>query len=150
FEPGKDIVEEETKRGKGQRTKVREIDPIRNPSEALLSAALNRLAKGSPRQAPPNLGAQLAQDFRRHHVRRRRKMAAVISIVACLVLGTTIFVTLRLSMEDAAPPHVGKAPVPAVVPTQNPPAPDTAPKSASVQPAPSQRRARANTSAAGQ
>src|SRR5262249_33599758 len=83
-------------------------------------------------------------------VRRRRKMAAVISIVACLFLATTIFLTLRLSMEDAAPPHVVKAPVPAVAPTQNPPAPATGAKSASVQPRRSPRPARANTSAAGQ
>ena len=122
LEPGAHTVEEEIERREGQRAKVRDIDPIRNPSEALLSAALNRLAKGSARQAPASVGAQLVQEFRRDHVHRRRTRKAVIALVACLVLATATLLTLKLSVDDAQPAMV-KQPLPAVAPnasTANP------------------------------
>jgi len=66
---------------------MREVDPIRNPSEALLSAALHRLASGSPQNAPAELGANLAREFRRRHQRRRRARTAVVTaLAACLAL----------------------------------------------------------------
>jgi hypothetical protein len=151
-EPGTGPVEEETEHAESQRAKVREIDPIRNPSDALLSAALNRLAKGSARQAPASVGARLAQEFHRHHVRRRRTRTAVISIAACLTLATAVAVTLMLWVDNA-PPSIVKQPVPAVVPSLNPPTPDTAGKSTPVQDrksTPSLRSARAATSSSGQ
>lgn len=65
---------------------MREIDPIRNPSEALLSSALNRLASGSPKGAPDETGGNLLQEFRQHHRRRRQKRTAILcSTAACLI-----------------------------------------------------------------
>jgi hypothetical protein len=94
---------------------VRDIDPIRNPSEALLSAALNRLAKGSARQAPASVGARLALEFRRHHQRRRRtKAAVVLSIAACLALAITLLLTLKQPAQNA--PSVAREPAPSVAP----------------------------------
>jgi hypothetical protein len=96
---------------------VRDIDPIRNPSEALLSAALNRLAKGSARQAPASLGQQLAQEFRRHHQRRRRTRAVVVlSVAACLALAVALLLTLQPSAPTA--PSVARQPAPTVAPEQ--------------------------------
>jgi hypothetical protein len=110
---------------------MREVDPIRNPSEALLSAALHRLAKGSAQGAPADVGARLAQEFRRHHARRRRvRSALVISLVASLVLATALFLSLRPVRQNA--PAIAHDPAPAVaVPsaakaTQNVPAPEQA------------------------
>jgi len=94
---------------------VRDIDPIRNPSEALLSAALNRLAKGSARQAPANVGAQLALEFRRHHRRRRRARAAVVlSLAACLVLAIALLVTLQGPPRST--PDIAREPAPVAAP----------------------------------
>jgi hypothetical protein len=94
---------------------MRDIDPIRNPSEALLSAALNRLAKGSARQAPASVGAQLALEFRRHHQRRRRARAVVmLSLAACLILAITLLLTLQQPAQNA--PSLVREPVPAVTP----------------------------------
>lgn len=65
---------------------MREIDPIREPSEALLSSALRRLAKAEERNAPPELGASLLVKFRHHHRRRRQiRLAVVSAFVACLL-----------------------------------------------------------------
>ncbi|HYX52988.1 MAG TPA: hypothetical protein VE783_06025 [Candidatus Limnocylindrales bacterium] len=65
---------------------MREIDPIRNPSEALLSSALNRLATGSPKSAPEVVSGNLVREFRQHHrLRRQKRMAIIGSIAACLV-----------------------------------------------------------------
>lgn len=94
---------------------MRDIDPIRNPSEALLSAALNRLAKGSARQAPASLGARLALEFRRHHQRRRRARAVVVlSLAACVVLAITLL--LRLQPPAQSAPSVAREPVPVGAP----------------------------------
>lgn len=67
---------------------MREIDPLREPSEALLSAALHRLATGSRRTAPEELRESLARSFRQHHARRRRlRIAGWSALAVCLVLG---------------------------------------------------------------
>jgi hypothetical protein len=96
---------------------MRDIDPIRNPSEALLSAALNRLAKGSARQAPASVGARLALDFRHRHQRRRRTRAFVaFSLAACLALAITLLLTLKQPAQNA--PSLVKEPAPAVAPDE--------------------------------
>lgn len=71
---------------------MREIDPIREPSEALLSSALHRLAAGSDRRAPANVGASLAHAFRQRHRRRRRaRVAVALAMAASLILAVLIF-----------------------------------------------------------
>ncbi|MGH9570671.1 MAG: hypothetical protein ACRD4F_13575, partial [Candidatus Angelobacter sp.] len=71
---------------------MREIDPIRKPAEALLSAALHRLASSAPRSAPEELGTALAMEFRRHHQRRRaRNVGAVVLLAACFVLASVLW-----------------------------------------------------------
>jgi hypothetical protein len=129
---------------------MRDIDPIRNPSEALLSAALNRLAKGSARQAPASVGAQLALEFRRRHQRRRRARAVVmLSVAACLILAITLLLTLQQPAQNE--PSIAREPAPVVAPnpvqqsstvehraTQEPRSPD------------GQRSARVAASSAGQ
>jgi hypothetical protein len=95
---------------------VREIDPIRNPSEALLSAALHRLATGSAQNAPAEVGARLAQEFRRHHVRRRRaRMAMVVSLAASMTLAAALLLSLKPVRQSA--PTVAHEPAPVVAPT---------------------------------
>ena len=102
---------------------MRDIDPIRNPSEALLSAALNRLAKGSARQAPASVGIRLEQEFRRYRQRRRMvKGAVVFSLAACLALVIAFLLTLRQPAQNA--PSMVRQPAPAVVPG---PAPQDSP-----------------------
>jgi hypothetical protein len=110
---------------------MREIDPIRNPSEALLSAALHRLAKGSAQGAPADVGARLAQEFRRHHARRRRaRSALVVSLAASFVLAVALFLSLRPVRQNT--PAVAHDPAPAVAitsaakATQNVPVPEQA------------------------
>jgi hypothetical protein len=129
---------------------MRDIDPIRNPSEALLSAALNRLAKGSARQVPANVGAQLALEFRRHHQRRRRARAAVaFSLAACLAVAITLLLTLQRSPQNA--PRIAREPAPAIAPDpprQTTPA-ERGPAQERRSPA-GQRSARATASSAGQ
>jgi type IV pilus biogenesis protein CpaD/CtpE len=95
---------------------VREIDPIRNPSEALLSAALHRLATGSAQNAPADVGARLAQEFRRHHLRRRRaRTALVVSLVASLALAAALLLSLKPVKQNA--PTVAHEPAQVVVPS---------------------------------
>lgn len=66
---------------------MREIDPIREPSEALLSSALHRLASAVEHNAPAALQASLLGEFRRHHRRRRQKrFLGVASVAVCLLL----------------------------------------------------------------
>lgn len=83
---------------------MREIDPIRNPSDALLSAALHRLTSGSPQNAPAELGASLAREFRRRHARRRQARIAIIaSMAACLVLVAALLMSQRHADRKTAP-----------------------------------------------
>jgi hypothetical protein len=65
---------------------MREIDPVREPSEALLSSALHRLASATERNAPEALQASLLGQFRRHHRRRRQKRFLAASVVVFLLL----------------------------------------------------------------
>ena len=82
---------------------MREIDPIRKPSEALLSGALRRLAAGSPQKAPAEVGDGLMEAFRSHHRRRRRVRAlGMIGIAASIALA----VALLLGRGPAAPKQV--------------------------------------------
>jgi hypothetical protein len=75
---------------------MREIDPIREPAEALLSSALHRLAKTGERNAPPELGASLTAAFRQHHKRRRRaRIAMTGAIAASLLLITVVLASLH-------------------------------------------------------
>lgn len=70
---------------------MREIDPIREPSEALLSSALHRLASAAERNAPTALQASLVGEFRRHHRRRRQKrFLGAASVTLCLLLFATM------------------------------------------------------------
>jgi hypothetical protein len=110
---------------------VREIDPIRNPSEALLSAALHRLAKGSAQGAPTDVGARLEQEFRRQHARRRRlRSALTVSLVASLALAAALLLSLKPFRQNG--PVVAHPPAPAVATTsptqaeQNMPSPGQA------------------------
>jgi hypothetical protein len=83
---------------------MREVDPIRNPSDALLSAALHRLATGSPQDAPAELGAELAQAFRRHHRRRKQaRMAAITAMAACLALVAALLAMRKPAVHKATP-----------------------------------------------
>ena len=94
---------------------MRDIDPIRNPSDALLSAALNRLAKGSVRQAPASVGAQLALEFRRHHQRRRNARAVVVfSLAACVILAITLLLRLQHPAQNV--PSMVREEAPVVAP----------------------------------
>jgi hypothetical protein len=75
---------------------MREIDPIREPAEALLSSALHRLAKAGERNAPPELGSALAAEFRQHHRRRRIvRFAAAGAIAATLLLAALLVFSPR-------------------------------------------------------
>jgi hypothetical protein len=80
---------------------MREIDPIREPSEALLSSALHRLASTGERSAPPELGANLLEKFRYHHRRRRQVRFAVAAAVAACVLGLGIFAGMLRPVHTA-------------------------------------------------
>ncbi len=74
---------------------MREIDPIRNPSEALLSSALNRLASGSPKGAPDEIGGSLLREFRQHHRRRRQKRMALVGSIAACILAVAVLVVQK-------------------------------------------------------
>ena len=79
---------------------MREIDPIRKPSEALLSGALRRLATGSPQKAPAEVGDGLMEAFRSHHRRRRRiRVVGMLGVAASIALA----VALLLGRGPAAP-----------------------------------------------
>ncbi|MGE5325087.1 MAG: hypothetical protein ACM3SW_19625 [Actinomycetota bacterium] len=65
---------------------MREIDPIREPSEALLSAALRRLASAGDSKAPAEVERALLDRFHHHHRRRRdMRLIAATAIAACLI-----------------------------------------------------------------
>lgn len=80
---------------------MREIDPVREPSEALLSSALHRLATAGDRNAPPELGASLMERFRHHHRRRRQIRLAVAAAVAGCVLGLAAFAGMLRPVHTA-------------------------------------------------
>lgn len=99
---------------------MREIDPVRAPSEALLSSALHRLASGTERNAPEALQASLLGQFRRHHHRRRQKRFLAAASVAVLLLLVAGMLNLRApvpgnELATIPPPKLQKV---AEVPTQ--------------------------------
>lgn len=65
---------------------MREIDPMREPSEALLSSALHRLASGSPRNAPDGVAENLLHTFRSHQRQRRQVRMIVASAITAGLL----------------------------------------------------------------
>ncbi len=86
---------------------MREIDPLREPSEALLSAALHRLAKGSPRSAPKHLGANLVGSFRQHHARRRRaRIAGWSALAACMIVAAILAVKFVGGRGNSVTPNI--------------------------------------------
>jgi hypothetical protein len=96
---------------------MREIDPLREPSEALLSAALHRLATGSRRSAPEELVANLARSFRQHHARRRRtRIAGWSALAVCLVLAGVPGVKFAGRHGNFAIPSIAVQPQPAPAP----------------------------------
>ena len=97
---------------------MREIDPLREPSEALLSAALHRLAKGSPGRAPEELGASLARSFRQHHARRRRvRVAGWAAIAACLTVAAVLAMKFTGRHGNPVTPNVAVQPQPVQAPS---------------------------------
>lgn len=57
-----------------------------SPQRDALSEALREMAAASP-EASPELGDRLSRAFARHHVRQRRKRAAIVfGLAACLVM----------------------------------------------------------------
>jgi hypothetical protein len=80
---------------------MREIDPIREPSEALLSSALHRLAKAEEGNAPPELGSSLLEKFRHHHRRRRQMRLAVVGALAACLLALVGIAGMRYKVRTA-------------------------------------------------
>jgi len=83
---------------------MREIDPIREPSEALLSSALHQLASAAERNAPAALQASLLGEFRRHHRRRRQRrfLAAASVSVSLLLLAATFKLSAPVGVNQRA------------------------------------------------
>lgn len=125
---------------------MREIDPIRKPSEALLSSALHRLAKAEERNAPPELGANLLEKFRHHHRRRRQIRSALAgALVACLLalVGiSSMRYKVRTAHQQIAAPVAEQAPAVAAT-TKTTEVPDPQPRQHQV-------RASSNTASPGQ
>lgn len=97
---------------------MREIDPLREPSETLLSAALHRLAKGSPSSAPEQLGANLARSFRQHHARRRRaRVAAWSALAACLIVAAVLGFKFAGGQAITIQPNIATQPQPVQAPS---------------------------------
>jgi hypothetical protein len=118
---------------------MREVDPIREPAETLLSSALHRLAGAAERNAPADLGKTLSATFRQHHRRRRRiRTARASAIIACLLLVAVLFTNLphdgaRVAQKPAgengaASKAIGEVShASAAAPPQNQPAPAARP-----------------------
>jgi hypothetical protein len=77
-----------------------------NQTERRLSNALRRLGALAPDGAPPALGDILKDEFRRHHVHRKRKRAARISLLAaCLVASVVLSIILRPRSSNTGAAH---------------------------------------------
>src|SRR6266700_2726702 len=67
-----------------------------NESEKELTGALRGLREKGPQGAPRALGEMLQSEFQRHHARRRKRRAAVMSLIAaCAILPVGISKYLR-------------------------------------------------------
>jgi len=87
---------------------MREIDPMNEPSEALLSAALHRLASAGERNAPAAVEAGLMQRFRHHHQHRRRvrmmKAGAIAAAILFIIaLTVTLVIPKRVNQVKSSP-----------------------------------------------
>src|SRR5260370_23015829 len=67
-----------------------------NQPDSRLSAALRRLGAIAPRSAPLGLGDMLKDEFRRHHVRRRKERNVRIFLAAaCMAAAVGTFLILK-------------------------------------------------------
>lgn len=87
---------------------MREIDPMNEPSEALLSAALHRLASAGERNAPAAVETGLMQRFRHHHQHRRRVQlmkagAIAAAILFIIALTVTLVIPERVDQVTSSP-----------------------------------------------
>ena len=77
-----------------------------NQPDSRLSAALRRLGAIAPRGAPLALGDMLKDEFRRHHIRRRRnRNARILLAAACLAASVGTFLVLRPRPTNMAAIH---------------------------------------------
>jgi hypothetical protein len=77
-----------------------------NQLDSRLSAALRRLGSIAPRGAPLVLGDMLKEEFRRHHIRRRRtRNTRILLAAACLAASVGTFLVLRPRPSDMAAIH---------------------------------------------
>jgi hypothetical protein len=77
-----------------------------NQPDSRLSAALRRLGSIAPPGAPLVLGDMLKEEFRRHHIRRRRnRNARILLAAACLTASVGTFLILRPRPSNVAAIH---------------------------------------------
>jgi hypothetical protein len=77
-----------------------------NQPDSRLSAALRRLGAMAPRGAPLALGDMLKDEFRRHHIRRRRnRNARILLAAACVAASLGTFLILRPRPSNMAAIH---------------------------------------------
>jgi hypothetical protein len=77
-----------------------------NQPDSRLSAALRRLGSIAPRSATPVLGDMLKDEFRRHHIRRRRtRNTRILLAAACLTVSVGTFLILRPRPTNMAAIH---------------------------------------------
>jgi hypothetical protein len=77
-----------------------------NQPDSRLSAALRRLGSIAPRGAPLALGDLLKDEFRRHHIRRRRnRNARILLVAACVAASIGTFLMLRPRPTNMAAIH---------------------------------------------
>jgi len=71
--------------------------------DSQLSAMLRRASADAPQGAPPALGEKLKDEFRRHHVRRRRERnARILLVAACLIVSVVTYLRLRPRPSNVA------------------------------------------------
>jgi hypothetical protein len=77
-----------------------------NQPDSRFSIALRRLGAIAPRSAPPALGDMLKEEFRRHHIRRRRtRNTRILLAAACLAASVGAFLVLRPRPSNMAAIH---------------------------------------------
>jgi hypothetical protein len=101
-----------------------------NQPDTRLSAALRRLGVIAPRSAPPALGEMLKNEFRRHHLcRRKARNASILLAAACLATSVGVFFILRPRPTETLAAHdsLPTAPLPPVDISVGLPEPKTTP-----------------------